>query len=300
MFAVTTSSSDRLIRSFLVALLMCTVIPIAAVAQWENCSVRVTRIDGLLAPNVIGAGDTVVFHIQYYNNADLSDWTMSNGFKIYSRESLYSGAVGSGTASWATIPPANRPFSWRFAAPGIGPQVDTAAYFGRDNFSALVFACRGCDGLGSDTVVCGASGWASPGLPASDSVEAYTIWIVTRVQDSGKVICLDSISYPWNWAAACGPACDARCWPDWSGPHCFLLVPHNCCYKRTGNIDCSANGVVDITDLTFLIDHLYINQSTLCCPESANCDDVDGVDIGDLSALIDRLYISFASLAACP
>jgi hypothetical protein len=58
---------------------------------------------------------------------------------------------------------------------------------------------------------------------------------------------------------------------------------------------------VDISDLTTLIDNLYITFTPLCCKEEANTDgSSDGfADISDLSALIDYLYISFTPPAAC-
>jgi hypothetical protein len=74
-----------------------------------------------------------------------------------------------------------------------------------------------------------------------------------------------------------------------------------CCTGRAGNVDCDLAGGVDISDLSALIDNLYISMTTLCCKESANVDgSSDGsVDISDLTALIDYLYISFTPPAAC-
>jgi hypothetical protein len=72
-----------------------------------------------------------------------------------------------------------------------------------------------------------------------------------------------------------------------------------CCASQVGNVDCDPSDVVDIGDLTVLIDHLFINFPTLCCTEEANCDGANGIDIGDLTALVDHLFISFAPLAGC-
>jgi hypothetical protein len=74
-----------------------------------------------------------------------------------------------------------------------------------------------------------------------------------------------------------------------------------CCKTLTGNVDCDTVDGVDISDLSALIDNLYITLTPLCCPKEANVDgDVTGgVDISDLSALIDYLYISFTLPAAC-
>jgi hypothetical protein len=72
-----------------------------------------------------------------------------------------------------------------------------------------------------------------------------------------------------------------------------------CCVGRAGNVDCDAGNGTDISDLTALIDNLYITFTTFCCPNAANVDGTQGTDISDLTALIDYLYISFALPAVC-
>jgi hypothetical protein len=74
-----------------------------------------------------------------------------------------------------------------------------------------------------------------------------------------------------------------------------------CCFDFTGNVDCDPSDGVDISDLSILIDHLYITFTPLCCSEAANIDGdpAGGIDISDLSWLIDYLYISFTPPAPC-
>ena len=72
-----------------------------------------------------------------------------------------------------------------------------------------------------------------------------------------------------------------------------------CCILRTGNIDCDLDNGIDISDLSALIDHLYITYTPLCCPNSSNMDGVTGTDISDLTALIDYLYITLTPPASC-
>ncbi|MBI5267277.1 MAG: hypothetical protein HY851_08600 [candidate division Zixibacteria bacterium] len=99
---------------------------------------------------------------------------------------------------------------------------------------------------------------------------------------------------------------------DGPGPfpyHCSLHVgmkdtiyvdtPPPCCQGTTGNIDCDPANNVDISDLSRLIDNLFISFVPLCCDAAANVDGVTGVDISDLSVLIDNLFISFKPLAPC-
>jgi hypothetical protein len=73
-----------------------------------------------------------------------------------------------------------------------------------------------------------------------------------------------------------------------------------CCIGSSGNIDCDPDGGTDISDLSALIDGLYISLTEMCCDQANDVDKDGNVDISDLSALIDRLYISFAPLQLCP
>jgi hypothetical protein len=72
-----------------------------------------------------------------------------------------------------------------------------------------------------------------------------------------------------------------------------------CCVVSTGNIDCDPSESVDISDLSRLIDYLYISFSPLCCAAEANTDGAPGIDISDLSRLIDNLFVSFQPLSQC-
>ncbi len=74
------------------------------------------------------------------------------------------------------------------------------------------------------------------------------------------------------------------------------------CVGLRGNVDCDTEELVDVSDLTRLIDYLFISYAPLCCTEEANIDgDVEGlIDISDLTALIDFLFISYTPPATCP
>lgn len=74
------------------------------------------------------------------------------------------------------------------------------------------------------------------------------------------------------------------------------------CIGMRGNVNCDFNDEVTISDLSFLIDHLFISGISLPNPEEANADaDPDGnISISDLGRLIDYLYISLDDLPLCP
>ncbi|MFZ5980101.1 MAG: hypothetical protein ACOYVF_05665, partial [Candidatus Zixiibacteriota bacterium] len=73
-----------------------------------------------------------------------------------------------------------------------------------------------------------------------------------------------------------------------------------CCVGVTGDANCSG-GDADISDITRLIDYLYLSHSPLCCPEEADVNISGGEpDISDITRLIDYLYLSHDPLPNCP
>lgn len=74
-----------------------------------------------------------------------------------------------------------------------------------------------------------------------------------------------------------------------------------CCLGSRGNSNCSEREEPDISDITRLIDVLYLNGVPLCCPAEADANGSgDEPDISDISALIDYLYLDHNPLADCP
>ena len=75
----------------------------------------------------------------------------------------------------------------------------------------------------------------------------------------------------------------------------------SCCIGVTGNVDCSTEEVPDISDITRLIDYLYLTHTELCCPDEADVDISGGEpDISDITYLIDYLYLTHKPLPDCP
>jgi hypothetical protein len=91
------------------------------------------------------------------------------------------------------------------------------------------------------------------------------------------------------------------CWMTTTQPPYTLgAYPVGCCQCETvGNVDCDAEGVVDIVDLVTLINKLYVDLSPMCCDAQADIDGTPRIDISDLTMMIDHLYVSFAPLRSC-
>ncbi|MFZ5980464.1 MAG: hypothetical protein ACOYVF_07505 [Candidatus Zixiibacteriota bacterium] len=73
-----------------------------------------------------------------------------------------------------------------------------------------------------------------------------------------------------------------------------------CCTGVRGNVNCSDAEEPDISDITRLIDYLYISHAPLCCSQEADTNASGGEpDISDITRLIDFLYISHAPMGSC-
>jgi hypothetical protein len=86
--------------------------------------------------------------------------------------------------------------------------------------------------------------------------------------------------------------------PAGAGPH---GLPADCCVGSTGNLNCDPGEVVDISDVTLLVNYLFVTFDDLCCPAEANTngDSSATVDISDLTRLVNHLFVTFEPLATC-
>ncbi len=82
--------------------------------------------------------------------------------------------------------------------------------------------------------------------------------------------------------------------------------PEECCGQYTGgytgNCNCSADGLLTLSDITRLIDHVYVSKANLCCGENGNVNgSSDGkLTLSDITLLIDHIYISRDPTEPCP
>lgn len=69
----------------------------------------------------------------------------------------------------------------------------------------------------------------------------------------------------------------------------------------TGNTDCDTEGKRNLTDITRLIDRVYISKTELCCVANGNVngDAEERINLADITKLIDHVYISKNETAVC-
>ncbi len=84
-------------------------------------------------------------------------------------------------------------------------------------------------------------------------------------------------------------------------PSCAVDDSICCLGSWSGNINCDGLEQVDISDLTGLVNHLFVTFDTLCCPGECNIngDHAGDCDISDLTALVNHLFVTFEPLADC-
>jgi|GEM_PF-2550671 len=77
----------------------------------------------------------------------------------------------------------------------------------------------------------------------------------------------------------------------------------SCCVGLRGNADCSPDGEIDISDITMIINLLYLGGrgQEFCCLPEADVDDSGGYpDISDITKIIRYLYLDHEILPECP
>ncbi len=69
----------------------------------------------------------------------------------------------------------------------------------------------------------------------------------------------------------------------------------------TGNCNCSEDGKFTLSDITKLIDHVYVSKDPLCCEASGNTNGSEDckITLSDITVLIDAVYISKTLPAEC-
>ncbi len=80
-------------------------------------------------------------------------------------------------------------------------------------------------------------------------------------------------------------------------------VCENCCLGITGNVNFDPGDNIDVTDLTFMVDFLFILGPEPPCQDEGNIDGMSSplpIDIGDLTYLVDYIFGGGPAPAACP
>lgn len=75
----------------------------------------------------------------------------------------------------------------------------------------------------------------------------------------------------------------------------------SCCVGETGNVNNDGQGDINLTDLTELVNHLFVTFEPLACPAAANTtgDAACDLTLSDLTRLVNKLFVTFEATANC-
>ncbi len=185
---------------FLLTFLACFLLSFSFVSGQE---VSLDNVQGTMwnnQPDSIMPGSTYIFDIRFNNptSSNISGFTIP--FHVYSPD----GATWTNTVS------------------------DSTGLLGKslmDGGVLITYPADGANvnGTGADTSTFGAFVFFNPGLPPGFNEVSFTVEIgPVGIDDAGKTICLDSVTFPqnaWKWVEKGQPDII----PSWDGPHCFAI-----------------------------------------------------------------------------
>jgi len=226
-------------------------------------AISLDSISGLFDSGRIFTGCRPRFFIRLNSNSSTRIVAMSAGFRVYSIDG----------ATWDTA------------------VITLTDAISADNLFDAGRYARGfrCDGDGADTL--GTGGWRifRYGLPSGYNAISFIIEIGPIPMESvGRTICIDSCWFPpgGDWLLQYVAGAMPPSTPSWSGERCFTV--ESCCEHR-GNL--SLSGSINVSDLTYLIAHLFQGGPGAACFEVGDVNgDLSGPNISDLTYLVTFLF----------
>jgi hypothetical protein len=73
----------------------------------------------------------------------------------------------------------------------------------------------------------------------------------------------------------------------------------SCCVGVKGNVDCDPMNIVNLTDLTTMVNNLFVIFGPFCCPAEADLNGDGSVTLTDLTILVNSLFVTFTPLPPC-
>jgi hypothetical protein len=244
-------------------------------------AITVDTVLGLQGGAMTG-GSTSELRLRVTIDPDIAGYLTgySNGFRVYSPDG----------ARWDTA------FQTYLAPWPLGTP---------NGFDNTALPKYGLDGVGDDTLAFAGFVFFSDhgALPGYDQV-AWSVFVTPSqtLLNDGRTICLDTVmnfppSNSWLW----NDSTLRSYYPTWDGPHCFTIVSEGCCSGITGNVNNDPGDVVNLSDLTQFVNHLFVTFAPLGCRPEANTsgDNNCALTLTDLTALVNYLFVNFQPPATC-
>jgi len=151
------------------------------------------------------------------------------------------------------------------------------------------------DGSGADSagfsLNIGFDGWVYPPWAGP----ALELEFASHSEDVGRHICIDTCKAFSTWEWACWAETSFPAW-DHAPAVCYEIV--KCCEGRVGDANKQGGDEPTISDVSILIDHLFISGTPLPCLEEADVNQSGGaspteddITISDISTLVYHMFI---------
>lgn len=101
-------------------------------------------------------------------------------------------------------------------------------------------------------------------------------------------------TYFWRCRAIAADQSDTSAWSS-----AGQISTGSCCEGTTGNLNCDSQEMVNLTDLTLLVNILFVTFETPCCFEEADINQDTNLSLTDLTQLVNYLFVTFEPLPAC-
>ncbi len=137
-------------------------------------------------------------------------------------------------------------------------------------------------------------------LPPGSGPVANLVVNIPDDAEEGAIISIDSLT----WVAGYNNI--STLWGDFVPEiQAGEIIVKPCCGRFTngftGNANCSEDGKITLSDITMMIDRVYVAKADLCCEMAGNANgSEDGIiNLSDITRAIDHVFVSREPLAPC-
>ncbi len=239
----------------------------------QTDAIILDHVDHAPYPGLIRANAPVTFYFRYTVRPDEGKvMAFSIGHRVYSPDGI----------EWT-------PVEIDTILPGIADSFDVAV----DLIGSSV------TGEGADTVSLIGMSAAGPGFSPGFDGLVESIGVQVTGPYLGMRLCIDSSYNPqageWRFAKTTGVS-----YPVWDGPHCYLVAA--CCVGMRGDVNFDPQDQVNIADVTYLVDYVFLGGPEPQCREEADFidDPLNTPTVEELTWLVAYLFQGGDPPSLCP
>ena len=177
-----------------------------------------------------------------------------------------------------------------------------------DSFSFVQGRCaaytlKGADQLSSNTITCYAYALSEGLIPAGNGLLGYLFFSYLPGLEA-QVVPIDTVTLTFGekeFSTAFSDA-DANMFKPVFVSGFLDIQPSNCCIGDRGNANMDENDEVDIEDLIYMVEYMFLDGPGFACIDEANVEgSLDNmVDIEDLIYMVEYMFLQGPPPLSCP